>query len=360
MKKDMILLSCLLIVGIASQSATRAAEHVFYFPQIGDGTVGGIQFQTSLILVNTGPASDVVVEFFDSVGNPIDLSLGGQPAAHGFEYRLDPGIAISTETSGTGELRVGYARVTADSGVGGTAVFTRKDAATGVVLYEAGVAASPTLTAFTVFVDSTGLRDTGLALVSPPLGHALPAQEGPPNVVMRLYDTSFQEIATTNVPLSEGAHLPRFIHEFFDAVPEAREMQGTLTVQSDRPIAALTLRQTEDPARPFPQSVPTLTTFPVIPGAAEEVAVSGSFHSLGAGRVALELDLRRETRPVEAVLVTFLTRGEKVHRMLRGPSSSGWISEVIDLPPDAGTIPVGAEFRLLYADGEVGPKTSLE
>jgi hypothetical protein len=360
MKRSVGILPCLLCVGIISQAPAWAADHVFYFPQIGDGTVGGIQFQTTLILVNTGPASVVEVEFFDSDGGPIELSLGGQPAAHGFEFALDPGVAFSAETPGTGQLRVGYARVTAGNGVGGTAVFTRRDAATGVVLFEAGVAASRTLDSFSVFVDSIGNRDTGLAIVNPPAGHGAPAEGGPANVTMRLYDTSFQEIATTNVPLGEGLHRPRFIHEFFAAVPEAREMRGTVTVRSDRPIAALTLRQTEDPSRPFPQSVPTLTTFPVVPGAPEDAVVSGSFHSVGPGRVALALNLTREERPVEAVLVTFLRGGERVHTLLRTLPSSGWISEVIDLPPEAGTAPEGAELRLVYSDGEIGPRTPLE
>ncbi len=42
-----------------------------------------------------------------------------------------------------------------------------------------------------------------------------------------------------------------------------------VTVASDIPLAALTLRQNDNPSLGFPQDVPTLTTFPVISGRAD-------------------------------------------------------------------------------------------
>jgi hypothetical protein len=46
-------------------------------------------------------------------------------------------------------------------------------------------------------------------------------------------------------------------------------MEGILVVESDQPLAAVTVRQNDDPVREFPFEVPILTTFPVIPGAPE-------------------------------------------------------------------------------------------
>ena len=42
-------------------------------------------------------------------------------------------------------------------------------------------------------------------------------------------------------------------------------MEGLLTFTSDRPLLPVTLRQTDHPDQSFPNEVPALTTFPVIP-----------------------------------------------------------------------------------------------
>ncbi len=94
----------------------------------------------------------------------------------------------------------------------------------------------------------------------------MPAQQHEATVTLRLYDTSFQLIDEETVLLQPGEHRARFIHELFPAVREqALEMQGVVVVSSDKPLVAVTLRQNDDPAVDFPEEVPTLTTFPVIP-----------------------------------------------------------------------------------------------
>ena len=158
---------------------------------------------------------------------------------------------------------VGYARIMAETSVGGTAVFTRKDALTGVSLYEAGVPATGTLTDFTVVVNTLGDLNTGIAFVNPPQSPPVAA-----NVNLTLYDQSFMMIAQVNLMLNSGEHLPRFISEFFMGIPIPANIEGSLTVASSLPLAAITLRQNEPPMA-FPAAVPTLTTFPVIPGRAD-------------------------------------------------------------------------------------------
>ena len=186
-----------------------------------------------------------------------------------FNTSLSPGQALSLETVGLENLKVGYARFTAGPSVGATAVFNSSDTPTGVNLYAAGVPAiSRPLRRFSLFLDSLGVKDTGLAMVRVGQNRdsALP-QGDLDNVTLRLLDTDFQAIATTSFSLSEGAQISRFIHEFFQDQPEiaaqAREMQGVLVVESPDLLAAITMRLTNDPANP------TLTTFPVIEGRAE-------------------------------------------------------------------------------------------
>jgi hypothetical protein len=171
-------------------------------------------------------------------------------------------------------MQVGYARVFADSDVGGVVVFRRTDLTTGIPFYEAGVPASMELTKFCLFVDSLGVRDTGFALVYPPQDGGSSANEAnDANVTLRLYDKQYNLIAEIALdPMAPGSHTARFVHEMFDdpgVKAQAQEMQGILVVESDQAMVAVTVRQNDDPHREFPQEVPILTTFPVIPGAPE-------------------------------------------------------------------------------------------
>ena len=142
-------------------------------------------------------------------------------------------------------------------------VFTRSDAPSGTILYEAGVPAAQTWREFRLFVDSTGVRDTGLALLYPesPGG----GTEGAATVTLSLYDTSSHLLGEEVLQLAPGEHLPRYIFQLFPGVASAGEMEGVLVVSSDQPLAAITLRQNDAPGLDYPDEVPVLTTFPVIP-----------------------------------------------------------------------------------------------
>jgi hypothetical protein len=70
--------------------------------------------------------------------------------------------------------------------------------------------------------------------------------------------------------LPPESHLARFVHQIFEdpsVKARSQEMEGILVIESDQPLAAVTVRQNDDPAKSFPEEVPILTTFPVIPGA---------------------------------------------------------------------------------------------
>ncbi len=216
---------------------------IAFFPLIGDGVAGDIGFQTSLIFVNTGAAADLQIEFLDANGDPMPMlieepSIGPTQIApiSIFNAALAGGqsLALQTTQSGdptSGALLVGYARIITSEKVGGTAVFTRSDAPTETVLYAAGVPAAGTLTEFSLFLDSLDNRDTGLALVNPTAnGNGTSAQEGEATVTLRLYNTAFELLATTEETLADGAQFSRFILEFFRGLPavseQAQEMQG--------------------------------------------------------------------------------------------------------------------------------------
>ncbi len=119
---------------------------IFFFPQLADGVAGPVQFQSSLIFANSAGPTPVQVELFDSDGNVQGFTFGEEERSPVLQVELGAGESFSTQTPGADPIQVGYAQVIAAEGVGGTAVFSRADAATGTLLYEAGVAASEPLT----------------------------------------------------------------------------------------------------------------------------------------------------------------------------------------------------------------------
>ena len=362
MRKNQLLAFCALFFTTALQ-----AQEARFFPQIGDGFLEDFpqvpRFRTSFIFVNTDNAlQEFSLQFFDSSGSPLELTLENANSqesvtATSVPISLAAGESISLQTPGRGSLVIGYAQFTVSDDVGGTAVFTGSDVATGTVLFEAGVPATEARNEFSLFVDSLGNQDTGLAIVG--AGANSPAGTAGNSFTLSLFDTAFQQIATTEVPLLPGQHLPRFINEYFN--PEiaeiAREIQGSVSVTSAGiPLAAVTLRQLQTNLA-FPAIVPTLTTFPVIPGAASSMVVTstqGRFSTISSGRIRVDADIKEQ---VESVLLRFYQDGALVGSALRRPAS-GQISEYFIVPQGKATDRVTMELR--YAGGRVSPELPLE
>lgn len=261
---------------IQEKVVEAGSQLVNYFSLIGEGSTSNLGFQTTMIFTNTGGQSGLRIEFFTPGGEPLQVTLAGPPSSLAraapmtvFNTTLAPGQALSLRTVGLEDLQVGYARFTAGPSVGATAILTRSNTSTGATLFDAGVPAiTRPLRRFSLFLDSLGVKDTGLAMVRAGLGGGGAATQGvADNVRLRLFDTDFNPIATTAFFLSEGAQISRFIHEYFQDQPEvveqAQEMQGVVVVESTDLLAAITLRLTNDPGNP------TLTAFPIIEGRAE-------------------------------------------------------------------------------------------
>ncbi len=332
---------------ILTRGAPAAAARRFYFPQIGDGLVANIQLQSSSILGNTGFFSPVQLELFDSLGGFFEVDFGELGKSSIFQIALEEGESISAQSAGTEAIQAGYAEVIARPPVGGTAVFSRRDATTDTLLYEAGVPASDPLTDFTVYVDTVGIRETGLAIAYPSSGSSTsPAGAADANLILRLYDAGFNLLETANLSLAPGTHQAKFIPQFFEGNPQATEMEGTVTVESDAPVAAVTLRQNDDPAVSFPQEVPTLATFPVVPGRADDPASSaqGGMHStfffpqVGDGTVA---SIRLQTSLI------FVNAGAGTDLLLEFFDSLG-----DPLPLDLGDLGTESSFDLNLGSGE--------
>jgi len=238
-----------------------------YFPQVADGIFGsGLtqsdQFKTTFFVANPGSSgfsTSFALEFFNSEGQPMSLDLGSGQAVSKVTGSLAPGRFRVFETTGTGNPQIGYARLAASSpSIGGTAVFTQLTH--NLTMFEAGVAATLPRRKFSIFLDSIGDHDTGLALVNTS-GEAA-------DITVRLYDMDTNLVYEKSLdPLEPGQHLPQFIFQLLPEVAaQASEMRGVVTVESSQPLAAVTLRQKNKVGVEFPTEVPTLTTFPVIAG----------------------------------------------------------------------------------------------
>lgn len=247
-----------------------SAQNVRYFPQIGDGEAGAFRFQTSVIFVNAGEAAQATLDFFKDDGTPMEVTLpefDPQPQSS-FQIDLAAGQSVFARTTGTSSpVQVGYARLTAQSGVGATAVFSGTDIASGVLLFEAGVPASSPLSEMSLFLDSKGSQNTGLALVAP----ADPAPSGGDlSVTVRLLDDQMNVVGTSQFEMAPGTKKSQFVHQFFPSGSAERtkalEMRGTFQVLcKGGSAAAVVLRQLQV-TQAFPAVVPTLTTFPVVSG----------------------------------------------------------------------------------------------
>jgi len=250
-------------------SVDLAPKSTVYFPQFADGTAGNVKIQTTFNLVNNSDqATDATLAFFDSSGNATTVSLNSGPAATVHHFTLARGRSISLSTGGQGAaLKAGYARLQAGTNVGGTAVFTYTE--NGTALYEVGVPATGGLRDFTLYVNGKGSRKTALAMVN--VGDAVP------NATLRLYSKSAKLLRTKGLSqvaanFGPGRHVAKYVQEIFpEEIGNSEAEEGSITVESDQPLAAVTLRQDDDPSVPFPQEVTSMSVLPVTPGRADRL-----------------------------------------------------------------------------------------
>ncbi len=232
------------------------ATRRLWFPLVGSGHDGNrIRFRTDLILLNASrDPAEAKVRFFDSSGRPLEFEIGGRGRGVSFAVPFSAGERIVLRTGDDEALRRGYAVVETSRQLDGTLIFVRSDIPSNRVLYEAGLPSARPLKRFRVVVDRRGGRNTGLALVN--------TEGGVARLRLRLHDKQFNLLKEVEMELPAGGHFSRFVNELFEgALQPGDNFEGAVTVQSDRPLAAFTLRQREGPGQ---QQNPTLTVFPVV------------------------------------------------------------------------------------------------
>lgn len=204
------------------------------FPQVIDG--GGNP--TQILLMNTsGSTITGVVALFDDNGNPIQLDFGSGLVSS-FSYSIAANGMQKYSTTGIGSLKVGYAVVTPTTGVlpSGALIFGQNNA-TGGLASQAGVLNAVPTTSARVYIERSSaplVRDTGVALVNRNSAAATVT------LIVTSLDGSFNQTTTITVP--SNGHVAKFIEQFISSVPV--DFQGVLWLQSNLPIAPVTLRLT--------------------------------------------------------------------------------------------------------------------
>ncbi len=226
----------------AGDSRTRLA-----FAQVADGLLGQLKYKTSILLFNnTVTSCSGSVEFYNSDGTPMTVTINGATAAsHNFSIR--PRGLGWLITSGAGNARVGWARVKMDQPMNGTGIFHVYDKAD-TALAEVGVAAATPSKSFNLIADSIGFFDTGIALANPS------ESSKTAKVTLNLYDKAGVLKSTANITLDPQKHQAQFLTQIFPGAANISEFEGLITAASDNEVVPLSLRSIDEKLT----SVPTL------------------------------------------------------------------------------------------------------
>lgn len=220
-------LSALTTVPVQSQAGSTTT----YFPQIANGA----NFRTSIVVINPSTVdASGQLRFFRSDGAGFPLPLTGGTSESSVGVRIPARGAVRLDSTGRGSLQAGWAVLTTDVAVTANAVFQTFSGP--AVISEAGVSASRLIRRFTIFVDTIGTARTGLALANP--------VAAPVSMTMRLFNKNGAEVTTSPVRLTllPNQHISRFIDQLLPNVPGIAEFEGSLLVEADGDISAVSFR----------------------------------------------------------------------------------------------------------------------
>jgi hypothetical protein len=266
------------------------------FPQFATGTAGGISIQSTIILINNGgsTASGMIRLWQAAWPMGVQTNLGGGSY---FQFTLKAGETFRLETTGTGELMVGYAEVSSDVPISGSAKFAMSDAA-GHFISEVGIGDSVPAQKLMIVVDTTGGKNSGFAICNP-------SESAAANLTLDLRKLDGTSVATTTKELGARYQMAEFVTQTFPG--KTTNFKGVLIISSSAaPISVITLRT---------QGL-NYTSFPAVPEVAPtEEAQDLLFARLGDGvfgtlKLQTTFYLQNNSNdPVNATLHVYSTGG---------------------------------------------------
>jgi hypothetical protein len=257
------------------------------FPQVANGSFGEFHFTTSFILLNnTSNAAVGSVCFYQSDGSPLPAWIESGEPTNAYRFSIPPKGNVVVKTDGFGLGQSGYALVTATAPIGGSAVFSQY-AADGQLVTEAGVTTSTPMAFFALPVDTTGLFNTGMAVLNRGNGRAV-------TINCRLLDSAGKLVDSRKLSLGADQQSAMFVGGAGQLFPNAAAMRGSLQVFADAPVTTVALRSspgtitTLSPA-PLNQSyAPASLLFPqFLAGSAGDVDYGSSVILMNTGYVSV-------------------------------------------------------------------------
>src|SRR5262249_46130558 len=211
----------------------------FYFPQVADGVTAAVSWKTTIFITNPAAVGSSpgtgMIRLTTSAGAPfnagfVDATRAAVGSGNTVPFTLAGGGTRKFVSTAAGALGVGFATVTADADVRGTALFS--ELVNGPLFAEAGVPSASTVLKQSIFVDTTSGFDTGVAYANP---NATPA-----TITLQLFSASGAPVSPAiTQTLAGGQHNAIFVSQLFPGVPA---FTGTMQIISDTPLAAVALR----------------------------------------------------------------------------------------------------------------------
>jgi hypothetical protein len=250
---------------VAGRPETGAGQVFFprivYLPQIAAGRMRSLLTRSALFALNLGATPvRVDVKLFDRDHDPMALGVEGVGETSSFDFTLQKGHSKAIAITSEGDQKSGYAVATFFGDVAITALIDCSQSDLG--LFRTGVPSARGLKSFGILVRAGGEDTTAFSLANTGKREA--------NGMLTLRDASGNVIGQRQLsglgPLLPGYHLACYVPEIFsEELSDSRTFEGSLWIQSDQPLAAVTLRQHDNPLLPFPLDVFRLTIFPIMP-----------------------------------------------------------------------------------------------
>jgi hypothetical protein len=222
-----------LVFIVAASTVASAQAFTYYFPQVAVGA----GWRTTIFLTNaTANPASATVTFTGNDGGPFYnnfLDEGGNNVSHGangFVVSLASGESRKFVSVDDHPLAVGWAMVSANASVLGTAMFSLLDGS-GNIIAEAGIPMAIPLGKQAVFVDSTNGFRTAVMVANP--------NSGALEVHFELVSDTGQIVNSTIKTLPGFTHIALFADELF---PGMGPMVGRLQYYCTNPMVSLGLR----------------------------------------------------------------------------------------------------------------------
>ncbi len=218
---------------VACVSVPLYAQSFYYLPQVVDGATAAGSLRTSIILTNVDTATATVgISLTRDDGSPRPLNFPGLGLASQFTLALAPGASRILQTDGTGDGSAGAAVISSSAALGVSTILSAYDSNANP-LSESGASGSDVNSAYLIPIDTTGGPNTGVAIFNPAASTVA--------LTFTLFDVNGATLESTTATLAAGAHTSRLAAG--DLFPDIPSMQGTMSVSSSVPVAAVAFRQ---------------------------------------------------------------------------------------------------------------------